>query len=81
MLVQVETIEQSILIALLLPHHLGHPGTLIGMACFTTRVYQQHRPEAASNVLIPKTVVRNVFATIKLHLKIKYCHWALRGVI
>ena len=41
MILKIEAVEQSILIALLLPHHLGHPIPLMRMAYCTTGVFQR----------------------------------------
>ncbi len=45
MILKFEAVEQSILIALLLPHHLGYPLASMRMAYYTTGVFQQHRCE------------------------------------
>ena len=39
---KIEAVEQSILIALLLPHHLGCPIASMQMGYFTMGVFQQH---------------------------------------
>ncbi|MGB8885048.1 MAG: hypothetical protein WCC44_14365 [Azonexus sp.] len=46
MILKIEAVEQSILITLLLPHHLGYPLASMRMAYCTTGVFQQHRPVA-----------------------------------
>ncbi len=49
MILKIEAVEQSILITLLLPHHLGYPIASMHMAYYTMGVFQQHRLTSATH--------------------------------